>query len=104
LVGGTVFSAWAFTHIMFALHYAGSYFRRAHSGGIRGGLKFPDCDEPGWSEFVYQAFVVGCAFATADVNATSREMRQIVIAQGVIAFVFNTVILALTINIGASIV
>ena len=101
LVAGTVMSAWGFMHTMFALHYAGSYYRNARDGGIHAGLKFPDCDEPGWSEFLYQAFVVGCAFATADVNVTSREMRQIVLAQGVIAFAFNTVILALTINIGA---
>jgi len=102
LVAGTIISAWGFMHTMFALHYAGSFYRRARDGGgVRGGLKFPDCDDPGWSEFFYQAFVVGCAFATADVNVTSREMRQIVLAQGVIAFAFNTVILALTINIGA---
>jgi uncharacterized membrane protein len=104
LVAATVLSAWAFMHTMFALHYAGGYYAKARDGGLRGGLKFPDCDEPGWSEFSYQAFVVGCAFATADVNVTSRAMRRIVLAQGVIAFVFNTVILALTINIGAGFV
>jgi len=104
LVAATVLSAWAFMHTMFALHYAGGFYRKARGGGIRGGLNFPSCDEPGWSEFLYQAFVVGCAFATADVNVTSREMRQIVLAQGIIAFIFNTVILALTINIGAGFV
>jgi uncharacterized membrane protein len=104
LVAATVLSAWAFMHTMFALHYAGGFYRKASAGGIRGGLIFPDCNEPGWTEFAYQAFVVGCAFATADVNVTSREMRQIVLAQGIIAFVFNTVILALTINIGAGLV
>ena len=104
LVAGTVFSACGFMHTMFALHYAGGFYMKAQGGGVRGGLKFPECDQPGWSEFVYQAFVVGCAFATADVNVTSREMRMIVLAQGIIAFVFNTVILALTINIGAGLV
>jgi uncharacterized membrane protein len=101
LVAGTVLSAWAFIHVSFALRYAGSYFRKTETGAVAGGLVFPACDQPGWPEFVYQAFVVGCAFATADVNVTASGMRGIVLVQGVLAFVFNTVILALTINIAA---
>jgi uncharacterized membrane protein len=101
LVAGTVLSAWAFIHVSFALHYAGSYFRKAETGAPVGGLAFPSCDAPGWPEFVYQAFVVGCAFATADVNVTASAMRGVVLVQGVVAFIFNTVILALTINIAA---
>ena len=68
---------------------------------IRGGLKFPGEDDPGWGEFLYQAFVIGCACATADVNTTTPAMRITCLAQGVVAFFFNTIILALTINIGA---
>ena len=49
-----------------------------------------------------QAFVIGCACATADVNTTTPAMRVTCLAQGVVAFFFNTIILALTINIGAS--
>src|ERR1700733_8740174 len=40
LVAATVLSAWTFLQVMFALHYAGVYFRR-HKGGIAGGLEFP---------------------------------------------------------------
>ena len=47
-------------------------------------------------------FVIGCACATADVNTTSDAMRATCLVQGVVAFFFNTIILALTINIGAS--
>ena len=99
LVAGTVLSAWAFIHVSFALHYAGAYF-----SGEDGGLNFPNCSEPGWGEFAYQAFVLGCACATADVNVTTGEMRRIVLAHGIVSFVFNTVILALTINIAAGFV
>ena len=104
LVAVTVMSAWAFIHVMFALHYAGQYFEPAGEGGICGGLKFPGGDEPDWGEFVYQAFVVGCAFATADVNVTTTPMRRIVLAHSIVAFVFNTVIVALTINIAAGLI
>ena len=71
---------------------------------MRAGLRFPEEDSPGWGEFVYQAFVIGCASATADVNATSKSMRRACLAHGVVAFFFNTIILALTINIGAGLI
>ena len=100
LVGVTIFTAWAFIHTMFALHYAGEYYAPT-AGGVRAGLRFPEEDAPGWGEFAYQAFVVGCACATADVNATSKAMRRACLVHGVVAFFFNTIILALTINIGA---
>ena len=100
LVAATILSAWAFIHVMFAMHYAGAYYA-PDDGGTRGGLKFAGDDDPGWWEFLYQAFVIGCACATADVNTTTSAMRVTCLTQGVVAFFFNTIILALTINIGA---
>ena len=52
-------------------------------------------------EFVYQAFAVGCTFASSDVNVTTPRMRRIVAIQGTVSFFFNTIILALAINIAA---
>ena len=101
LVGATVLSAWAFLNVMFALHYAGVYFQPL-SGKISGGLEFPGKAEPGWGEFVYQGFVVGCTFASSDVNVTSTRMRRICVIQGIVFFFFNAIILALTINITAN--
>jgi len=103
LVAATILSAWTFTHTMFALHYAAQYYAPSEDG-VRAGLRFPEEDSPGWGEFFYQAFVIGCACATADVNATSRSMRRACLAHGVVAFFFNTIILALTINIGAGLI
>ncbi len=105
LVGATILSAWTFIHLMFALHYAGHYYAAAgDADGICGGLAFPGTNAPGWREFMYESFVIGCACATADVNATTSEMRAICLVQGVVAFFFNTIILALTINIGAGLI
>jgi uncharacterized membrane protein len=101
LVGATILSAWTFLNVMFALHYAGVYFQPL-SGKVRGGLDFPGQAEPGWGEFVYQAFAVGCTFASSDVNVTSTRMRRICAIQGVVFFFFNAIILALTINIVAN--
>jgi uncharacterized membrane protein len=101
LVGATILSAWTFLNVMFALHYAGVYFQPL-SGKVRGGLDFPGTAAPGWGEFVYQAFAVGCTFASSDVNITSTRMRRICAIQGVVFFFFNAIILALTINIAAN--
>jgi uncharacterized membrane protein len=101
LVGATVLSAWTFLQVMFGLHYAGVYFA-PQKGGVRGGLEFPGTPQPGWMEFFYQSFVIGCTFASSDVNVTSMRMRRIVVIQGVVGFFFNAIILALTINVTAN--
>lgn len=103
LTGGTVALSWAFTHVGFALHYASLYYRQSE-GKDAGGLQFAGAREPDYSDFMYYSFVLACAAATADVTTTSRRMRQVTMMQGIIAFVFNTAVLALTINIGASLV
>jgi uncharacterized membrane protein len=100
LVGLTILSSWAFIHLMFALHYAAQYYATA-GDDVRGGFLFPDCEAPGWTEFCYESFTIGCACATADVNLTTRGARSVCLIQSIIAFFFNTIILALTINIGA---
>ena len=99
----TIVLSWSMTHLVFALHYAHVFYGEGE-GGDRGGLKLPDGSDPEFSDFVYFAFVIGCATATADINITSREMRRVAAIHGVVSFVFNTAILALSINIGASLV
>src|SRR6202161_2701386 len=101
LVGVTVLNAWTFLQVMFALHYAGVYFVR-RKGGYQGGLEFPGTPQPEWMEFFYQACVIGCTFASSDVNVTSMRMRRNVVIQGVACFFFNAIILALTINVAAN--
>ena len=101
VTGFTVMLAWTFTHIIFTLHYANLYYR-PHKGAVPGGLDFPGDEPPDYRDFLYYSFVIGCAAQTADVATTSREMRSVSLIHGVIAFTFNTAILALMINVGAS--
>jgi uncharacterized membrane protein len=101
VTGVTVLLSWTFTHVLFTLHYANVYYR-PHKHGPPGGLDFPGEHAPDYRDFLYYAFVIGCACQTADVNTTSREMRLISLVHGVVAFAFNTAVLALAINVGAS--
>jgi len=99
--GGTVALSWTFTHVMFTLHYANIYYRPAKGGA--GGLKFPGDRPPDYHDFLYYAFVIGCAAQTADVETISPAMRRLTLAHGIVSFAFNTAILALIINVGASV-
>ena len=109
LAAATILSAWIFTHLIFAQHYAHEYFverdeEKALPQHARGGLRFPVTQQPRFIDFLYYSFVIGCASQTADVETTSGPMRVITLIHGVISFFFNTTILALTINIGSSLV
>jgi uncharacterized membrane protein len=43
--------------------------------------------------------MIGTAFQGSDVDVTGRSMRRVVLTHAVLSFVFNTVSLALAINV-----
>ena len=100
ITGLTVALSWAFTHTVFTLHYANVYYRPDEDGP--GGLAFPGNRMPDYRDFLYYSFVIGCAAQTGDVGTVSRAMRHLTLIHGIVAFTFNTAVLALTINVGAS--
>ncbi len=66
-------------------------------------MQFPDKPtEPGYWDFLYVSFTIAVAAQTADVGIASPQMRRIVLAQSLLAFLFNTSILAFSVNIAAS--
>lgn len=97
----TIVSSWVFTHMMFALHYAHDYYV-AIIDKQTGGLIFPEEDNPEYGDFLYLAFIIGTSGQTADVSFSSKPMRRVGLIHCVLAFIFNTTLLALTINIAAS--
>ena len=102
---GTVALSWLTVHIVFALHYAHEFYapdRATPDDDVRGGLEFPGGEPPDYWDFLHFALVIGVACQTADIAFTSKSLRRIGTVHGMIAFVFNTVVLALTINVAAS--
>jgi uncharacterized membrane protein len=105
----TIVSAWTFIHLLYTVHYAHEYYGDIYDESgkpveDRKGLRFPGERNPTYGDFLYFAFVIGCASQTADVETISPAMRRTTLAHGIVSFFFNTVILALTINIGAGFV
>ena len=106
LAFGTVLASWMFVQMVFALHYAHEYYGEgeAEGGGKavskrRGGLLFPDDDTPDYWDFLHFGAVIGVAAQTADVAFASKAMRRTGTVHCLVAFIFNTVVLALTINL-----
>jgi uncharacterized membrane protein len=95
----TIALSWTFIHIIFALHYAHDYYG---SGERANGLEFPGKEKPDYWDFVYFSFVVGMTFQVSDVQVTNRWIRRLVVTHGALSFVFNTAILAVTVNLATN--
>jgi uncharacterized membrane protein len=96
----TIVMSWAFVHTIFALHYAHDFYQQ--DGGKGGGLSFPGEEQPDYWDFVYFSFVIGMTSQVSDVAITCKPIRRTATAHGVVSFVFNAALLALTVNIAAS--
>jgi uncharacterized membrane protein len=96
----TILTSWAFTQTMFAIHYAHDYYVTAMHGA-HGGLEFPGGQPPDYGDFLYFSCVIGTSGQTADVSFTSRKMRRTGTLHCILAFFFNTTLVALTINIAS---
>ena len=96
----TILLSWAFIHTIFAFHYAHEYY--GEKGAKKSGLSFPDDDAPDYLDFVYFSFVIGMTSQVSDVAVASKPIRRTVAAHGIVSFLFNAALLALTVNIAAS--
>lgn len=101
----TAAGSWVLLAVLFTLDYASLYYRQAGEDEPGEGLQFPGGDRPDFRadyvEFLYFAFTIAAAMQTSDVQVTTREMRKIVLIQSVVAFAFNMLVLALSINVAA---
>ena len=98
-------SSWLLIQTVFAFHYARRYYAILHrERTATPELLFPGGREPDYLDFAYYAFVVGMTSQVSDVAVTSRSMRRLTLVHSVLAFVFNIAVLALSINIIASVI
>lgn len=102
LVAATLLLSWLLAHAMFALTYAHEWYECDDAGALRRGLAFPGEDRPDYLGFLYFAAGIGMTFQVSDVQVTSRSLRRLVLLHGLVSFLLNTVIVALTVNIAAS--
>jgi uncharacterized membrane protein len=93
----TVALSWTLVHTVFALRYAHEYYTPPE-----GGIDFKSDEEPDYRDFAYIAFTVGMTFQVSDTDVQARRTRRTVTRHALLAYLFGAVILAVVINVVAS--
>jgi uncharacterized membrane protein len=97
LASCTIFLAWLFVALVFAEHYAHSFYTEA------GQLVFPGTETPDYLDFTYFSLVLSMCCQTSDVAITSSAFRRPVMLHSVVAFFFNVIIIAITVSVVAGV-
>lgn len=92
-----MFLSWMLVHTIYTSRYAHLYYDK-RAGKFQQGLQFPGDEDPDFIDFAYHSLVIGMTFQVSDIDITSREMRRLTLWHSLISFIFNTCIVALTIN------
>jgi uncharacterized membrane protein len=93
----SVVLAWASVHTVYALRYARLYYAEPV-----GGIDFNGDDAPSYLDFVYVALTVGMTSQVSDTSLTLPRLRRTAIHHALLAYLFAAVVVALMINIVAS--
>jgi uncharacterized membrane protein len=93
----TVALSWLLVHTIFIMRYGDLYY-----GDPVGGIDFNEDDEPDYRDFAYLALTIGMTFQVSDTNLKTKPIRHNAIRHALLSYLFGTVIVAITINIVAS--
>ncbi len=109
IAGTTILLVWVFSNLLLSLHYAHRFYapgdeddeagRGDGTDRDTGGLDFPGDEMPVYSDFAYFAFVLGMTFQVSDVEITSRAIRRLALFHSLAAFLFNIVVVALSVSL-----
>lgn len=89
--------SWAMVHTVFTLRYARTYYSKS-----QGGVDFNENDPPTYLDFAYLSLTIGMTFQVSDTNLTSKPIRRIALVHAAFSYLFGAVIVALAINVVAS--
>jgi uncharacterized membrane protein len=99
----TLLLSWLVIQTVFTLRYAHRYFGDFDQDGtINGGVEFTGDQPKDYRDFIYMAVCIGCTSQVSDFNITNAKFRSLVTAHAIVAFSFNVTVLALGINMVAS--
>ena len=93
----SVVLSWQTVQTVFTLRYGDLYYR-----GDVGGIDFNNSEPPDYHDFFYLAWTIGMTFQVSDTNLQTKAMRRTAIRHALLSFVFVAVLLAVTINVVAS--
>lgn len=95
----TVTLAWMVLHLSFTFRYAHLYYGdKNEKAEDSRGLDFPGEEHPDYFDFAYYSFTIGMTFQVSDVVIKKKGLRRLTLAHSLVAFFFNTILIAITIN------
>jgi uncharacterized membrane protein len=100
-------TSWLLIHTVYAFHYAHRYYQQEladqrSKSGTEPSLDFPGKPDPDYFDFVYFSFVIGMTSQVSDVQVTTSRLRRVTLIHSVLAFAFNLLVIAMSVNVVAS--
>jgi len=89
--------SWLLVQTVYTVRYGDLYY-----GDPIGGIDFNDANPPDYHDFLYLAFTIGMTYQVSDTTLRTKIVRRTAIRHALLSFVFVTVILAVTVNVVAS--
>jgi uncharacterized membrane protein len=98
----SVVAAWLTVHTVYMLRYARLYY----GGDVEGGVDFHEKEnyQPDYGDFAYLAFTLGMTYQVSDTDLVDRRIRMAALRHALLSFMLGAVILAIVINLGASLI
>jgi uncharacterized membrane protein len=93
----SVVLSWAVVHTVFTQRYA-----RACYSPPAGGIEFNEKDPPAYLDFAYLSCTIGVTFQGSDTSITVKPVRRIALRRALLSYLFGAVILAMAVNLVAS--
>jgi uncharacterized membrane protein len=94
---------WLMLHTVLAFHYAHLFYAtESENAGDARGLDFPGTKKPTAWDFLYFSFVVGMTAQVSDVTVHAAGVRRLVLGHSILSFFYNTVLLALAVNVAVA--
>ncbi len=90
----SVAASWTLIQVDYTLRVARIYYTAP-----TGGIDFNQSEDPMYTDFAYFALGVGMAYQVSDTGVQTNQIRRLVIAQALLAYLFGTVIIGTVVNL-----
>jgi uncharacterized membrane protein len=90
----SVAASWALIQTDYMLRVANMYY-----GDPIGGIDFNQEADPSYTDFVYFSLGVGMGYQVGDSAVRTNEIRRLIIAQSLLAYLFGAVIIGTVVNL-----
>jgi uncharacterized membrane protein len=90
----SVAASWALIQVDYMLRVANIYY-----GDPVGGIDFNQHEDPSYTDFAYFSLGIGMGYQVGDSAVRTNEIRRLVIAQSLLAYLFGAVIIGTVVNL-----